>query len=144
MNNTAARPAPAQSTLEMIYRIIEQNHPDHRIPENMHPAQGQFVLTGPRSGPVNHKIGYCVQVRKGELESDRPTVLLRHADGSVSAQPHPCLFALSAEQEVLARRIFNSLPRDEKPEQGYTCSPGCVCTDPTRKFGFIVPFEAPV
>ena len=142
MNNSATKLAIAQSTLDMIYRIIELNHPDHRIPESMHPAQGQIVLTGPRSGPVNQKIGYCVQVRKGELDSDRPTVLLRHADGSVSAQPHQCLFALSAEQEVLARRIFNSLPRDEKPEEGYTCSEGCVCTDPARQFGFIVPFNA--
>ena len=142
MNNTAAPLAPAQSTLDVIYRIIELNHPDHRITESMHPAQGQFVLTGPRSGPVNQKIGYCVQVRKGELDSDRPTVLLRHADGSVSAQPHQCLFALSAEQEALARRIFNSHPRDEKPEEGYTCTEGCVCTDPARQFGFIVPFNA--
>lgn len=43
MSNTAAPlpPASAQFELEMIYRIIELNYPDHRSPENMRPVQSR-------------------------------------------------------------------------------------------------------
>lgn len=46
MSNTVAPlpPAPAQFKLDMIYRIIELNYPDHRSPENMRPVQSQAVL----------------------------------------------------------------------------------------------------
>lgn len=115
MSNTSAPllPAPAQFKLERINRIIELHHPDHLSPENMRHVQGQFVPTDPRSGPVNQKIGYCMQISNGVRKSDRPTELLRQADGSVSAQPYQSLFALLAEQEVLASRIFNAILRDE-------------------------------
>jgi hypothetical protein len=94
---------------------------------------GCFVVTGPQPdwNPLKH-VGYCVQVRKqcGQYRSDM--VFLRHPDGSLTTHENQSFFAMTAEQEVLAREIFEVLPEDEDFSQGFSC------TDKIREIGYVI------
>ncbi|WOY03089.1 plasmid protein [Dickeya fangzhongdai] len=103
-----------------LARIIELNDFQRMIGLSCHPAQGQFVVTGPNFQGDDTRVGYCVQVRKkvGQFGSDM--VFLRHVNGSLTVHENQCYCAMNAEQEALARSVFEVLPEDEEHEQGYS------------------------
>jgi hypothetical protein len=96
-------------------------------------APGRFVVTGPQPGwNLLKHVGYCVQVRKGCGQYSSDMVFLRHPDGSLTTHENQSFFAMTAEQEVLAREIFEVLPEDEDFSQGFSC------TDKIREIGYVI------
>jgi hypothetical protein len=121
-------------TVEVIKQIMElTNYRRNMIDLWKADGPGRFVVTGPQPGwnPLKH-VGYCVQVRKqcGQYRSDM--VFLRHPDGSLTTHENQSFFAMTAEQEVLAREIFEVLPEDEDFSQGFSC------TDKIREIGYVI------
>jgi hypothetical protein len=101
--------------------------------DGRHPSQGQMVITGPQMGATREKrIGFCVQIRKncGQFGSDM--VFLRHPDESLTTHENQSYFAMTAEQESLARTLFTHLPEDEDYSEGYRCC------DKVTEIGFLI------
>lgn len=123
MNKQTAMTLAHIVELADYHRMI--SHPDN-------PAQGQFVVTGPNFKDDSARVGYCVQVRKrvGQFGSDM--VFLRHVNGSLTVHENNCYLAMDAEQEALARSVFEVLPEDEEYEHGYSDCEGI------REVGFVV------
>jgi hypothetical protein len=122
------------STVDALKQIMALTDYRRRM-KDLAKAEGPgcFVVTGPQPGwnPLKH-VGYCVQVRKqcGQYRSDM--VFLRHPDGSLTTHENQSFFAMTAEQEVLAREIFEVLPEDEDFSQGFSC------TDKIREIGYVI------
>jgi len=86
------------------------------------PIEGQFVVTGPQMGGApERRIGFCVQIRKGRGQFGSDMVFLRHPSGILVTHENQGYFAMTEEQERLARPLFDSLPEDEDYSQGYKC-----------------------
>lgn len=119
-------------TIELIKKILELADYQNMISPMTHPAQGQFVTTGPSSGDNSKRLGYCLQVRKRRGQFGSDMVFLRHADGSISTHENQCYIALIEEQFDLATSIFTVLPRDEDYSLGYRCCGGI------REIGFVI------
>ena len=97
------------------------------------PRQGQFVITGPQmGGSPERRIGFCVQIRKNSGQFGSDMVFIRHPDGGLVTHENQSYFAMTEEQERLARSLFKNLPEDEDYSHGYTC-----CAK-VREVGFIV------
>lgn len=101
-----------------------------------HPQQGQMVLTGMQVGAAGaspeKRIGFCVQVRLGRGQFHSDMVFLRHPDGSLTTHENQSYYAMSPEQEALARTLFKVLPEDED------YAPGYICRDKIREVGFLI------
>ncbi|EBU5085886.1 plasmid protein [Salmonella enterica subsp. enterica] len=102
-----------------LARIVELADYQRMIRHPGNPAQGQFVVTGPNFKDDSARVGYCVQVRKhvGQFGSDM--VFLRHVNGSLTVHENNCYIVMNAEQEALARSVFDVLPEDEEYDKGY-------------------------
>ena len=104
-----------------------------------YPKQGQFVCTGPQPGKrgfVDYYVGFCLQVRLNKGICGSHQVFLKHFDGSIRSHTNQAFFALTKEQEALARKVFTALPEDEDYEPGYTFMgkygrSGFIIDDPT-------------
>lgn len=100
-------------------------------------AQGQMVVTGPtQASSPEKRIGFCVQIRKncGQFGSDM--VFLRHPDGSLTTHENQAYFAMTADQELLARELFTDLPENEDYSEGYRCC------DKVHEVGFLITHSA--
>lgn len=115
-----------------LARIVELADYQRMIRHPGNPAQGQFIVTGPNFKDDSERVAYCVQVRKhvGQFGSDM--VFLRHVNGSLTVHENNCYLAMDAEQEALARSVFEVLPEDEEYEHGYSDCEGI------REVGFVV------
>ncbi|MBQ0600773.1 plasmid protein [Klebsiella oxytoca] len=104
---------------DIIKSIVDAIDYQKMIRHDSHPVFGQFVVVGPNFGPIESRLGYCVQVRKkvGQFGSD--IVFLRHRDGNLTTHENNCYVAVSEQQERLARSVFKVLPDEEEPELGY-------------------------
>lgn len=105
----------------VIQRILELKNPYRRLDVAKDGHPGQFVVTGPQMGGGTIKrVGYCVQVRRrcGQYRSDM--VFLRHCDGKLTTHENQSFYALTAEQEALARSIFEVLPEEEDFSGSYS------------------------
>lgn len=87
------------------------------------PVQGQFLVTGMQAGSRNSLdyIGYCVQIRKGCGQFGSDMYFLRRPDGGLTTHENQTFYAMTEEQEQLARTIFDVLPEDEDYSQGFKC-----------------------
>jgi hypothetical protein len=123
----------AENTItEVIERILELKNPYRRLDVAKDGQPGQFVVTGPQmGGGLFKRVGYCVQVRKhcGQYRSDM--VFLRHHDGKLTTHENQFFYAMTAEQEALARSIFDVLPEDEDYTLGFS-------TDGVHEVGFVI------
>lgn len=99
--------------------IVELNDFQRMIGFSGHPEKGQFVVTGPNFQGDHARVGYCVQIRKSVGQFGSDMVFLRHANGSLTTHENQCYCAMNAEQEELARAIFEVLPEDEDYVLGY-------------------------
>lgn len=122
----------ALTTEQALARIVELNDFERMISYDNTPGQGQFVVTGPNFQGNHARVGYCVQIRKrvGQFGSDM--VFLRHANGSLTVHENNCYCGMDAEQEKLARAVFEVLPEDEDYELGYS---DCA---KVREVGFLI------
>jgi hypothetical protein len=120
------------TVIDVINRILELKNP-YRMRDLAKDGQpGQFVVTGLQAGGGTLKrVGYCVQVRKrcGQYRSDM--VFLRHHDGKLTTHENQSFYAMTAEQEALARSIFEVLPEDEDYTLGFS-------TDGVHEVGFVI------
>lgn len=113
--------------------IIALTDYSHGMLIDKHPQQGQFVVTGPQVGnALEGRIGFCVQVRKGIGVFGSDVVFLRHMDGNLITHENQAYFAMSEEQEGLARSVFESLPEEED----YSC--GYRCCNKVHEIGFVI------
>lgn len=123
----------AENTVqEIIERILALKNPYHLLNVAKEGRPGQFVVTGPQvGGGTLKRVGYCVQVRKrcGQYRSDM--VFLRHHDGKLTTHENQFFYALTPEQEALARSIFEVLPEDEDYTLGFS-------TDGVHEVGFVI------
>ncbi|MGR6773625.1 plasmid protein [Pectobacterium brasiliense] len=115
-----------------LARIIILNSFQRMIRPSSKLEQGQFVVTGPNFQGDDMHVGYCVQVRKGVGQFGSDIVFLRHSSGSLVAHENQCYGAMNAEQEGLARSVFEVLPEDEEYELGYS---DC---DKVHEIGFVI------
>lgn len=121
---------------DVISDIVDAIDYQKMIRRDSQPEFGQFVVVGPNFMPLETRLGYCVQVRKkvGQFGSD--IVFLRHCQGNLSAHENNSYFAISEEQEQLARTIFKVLPDEEEPEKGYSDADG------VHETGFVIEHSA--
>lgn len=100
-----------------------------------HPAQGQFVITGPQiTSNVENRIGFCVQIRRNRGQFGSDMVFLRHPCGGLTTHENQSYFGMTPEQELLARSLFEAedLPENEDYSHGY------LCCGKVHETGFIV------
>lgn len=123
----------AEKRRPTLERILALRDPRRLMLQEL-PKQGQFLLTGSQVGgsAVEKRLGYCVQIRKGAVELGTDVYFLRHADGSLTTHENQFFYALSPEQEALARTVFTHLPENEDYGLGYRC------TDKVLRTGFLV------
>lgn len=124
--------ADRQETIRRIQSLLDY---ERGLRTGAHPSQGQMVVTGPLWGAewsVEKRIGYCVQVRKlrGQYWSDM--VFLRHPDGVLTTHENQCYYAMTPEQQALARPLFEQLPEEEDYSEGYQCY------NKVREIGFLI------
>lgn len=109
------------------HQVVEQiiamtDHAKGMFGGDRKPAQGQMVVTGHNMGwHAEKQIGFCVQIRTGRGQYGSDMVFLRHPDGSLTTHENQGYFAMTADQEKLARTIFTYLPEDEDYSVGYLC-----------------------
>jgi hypothetical protein len=96
--------------------------------------QGMFVVTGLQAGErrPEKQIGFCIQVRVGRGQFGSDMVFLRHPDESLTTHENQFFYAMTEEQEAIARTLFSHLPEDEDYSGGYRCC------DKIHETGFIV------
>jgi hypothetical protein len=121
------------SATETVHAILALTDYTLSLNFGRSPTQGQFVITGAQAGgPLERRIGFCVQIRKkcGQFGSD--LLFLRHPSGELVTHENQSFFGLTEAQERMARPLFKSLPENEDYTLGY------VCCNKIEKFGFIV------
>lgn len=110
--------------------LADINYVDNMIGFGSNPGEHQFVMTAAICGPhpIESRIGYCVQVRKkcGAFGSDK--VFLRHPNGNLIVHENQSFIAMTEEQEEQARTIFEMLPDEETPDDGYSDESGITET----------------
>ena len=100
-----------------------------------YPQYGQFVFCGAIAGNINCKayLGYCVQVREKAGIFGSHQVFLRHCNGQLMVHENQGFFALSKQQQKVARKMFVMHIKDEKKYVPYTIK------GKFPKTGFFVP-----
>lgn len=95
--------------------------------------QGQFVVTGAIQGRNGwrHRLGYCLQVRKGVGQFGSDQVLLRHSDGRIVAHENQFFRVVPEDLGLRARKFFKVLPEQEDWTQGFGC-------DGVQEVGFLI------
>lgn len=116
---------------DIIEKIIAMRDPGSMIFKDL--KYLQFVITGMNTdGDLAKRVGYCVQIRKKRGQFGSDMVFLRHADGRLTTHENQSYYAMTPQQEALARQIFDILPEDEEIEKGY------MCVDKVHEVGFVI------
>lgn len=130
-----------EDKLKIIGQIFDLLDPDDMTTRwffSQHPEQGQFVGTWLMGcGLSLRMVGYCVQVRVEQGGHGSHQVFLRHPDGELVVYNNQGFFALTPEQEALARSIYEKSPEDEDYAGGYSCC------DKIHAVGFIIERPSP-
>lgn len=110
-----------EKILKIISKIVQLKSYESMYSFNTFPKEGEFLVTGSiNSKDIIKRVGYCVQIRKGQGIGGSHIYLLRHANGSLTAHENQDYCRLTKEQEFLARSIFKCRPEEENFDLGYT------------------------
>lgn len=121
------------SRAEIVAQVLSMIDHSKGLFGERRPTQGQMVVTGiqMRGSPEN-RIGFCVQIRKNRGQFGSDMVFLRHPNEALTTHENQCYFAMTQEQEALARTLFTHLPQDEDYSHGYKCY------DKVHEKGFLI------